>query len=86
MILFTDAQRQQLRDLSDAREGNTYKEVNPRLEAYTIALRDQYPECFQRTQADLKERVFVDTPATIPPSLYKRTVLTLANSSRKVLG
>ena len=86
MILFTDAQRQQLRDLSDVRDSNTFLSTNPRLEAYTIALRDQYPEYFHRTQADLKERVFVDTPATIPPSLYKRAVLTLANSSRKVLG
>jgi transposase-like protein len=86
MIPFTDAQRQTLRDLSDVREGNMYSSVNQRLEAYIIALRDQYPEMFLGTQNDLKERVFVDTPSTIPPSLYKRAVLTLANSSRKVLG
>jgi transposase-like protein len=86
MILFTEAQRQKLRDLSNVYEGNTYAKVNTNLEAYIIALRDQYPECFHNTQNNLKERVFVDTPATIPPSLYKSAVRSHAESSRKVLG
>jgi hypothetical protein len=84
MIFFTDAQRQHLRDLSDVREGNAYQTVNPRLEAYLIALRDQYPEMFVGTQSQLKERVFMDTPATVPSSMYKRAVRSLAESPRRM--
>jgi hypothetical protein len=78
MIFFTDAQRQHLRDLSDEREGNAYQTVNPRLEAYLIALRDQYPENFHDRNS-LKTRVFFDAP-TFLSAPYARSVRPRQNS------
>jgi hypothetical protein len=82
MILLNDIQRQTLRDLSDASEGKNYTQENKPLEFFLRGLREQYPECFNITPVDLRARVFVDTPLSVPQSMYKRAVLTMANSSR----
>jgi hypothetical protein len=76
-------QRQKLRDFSSISPGNTYQKLNPALEKYLEELKYEAPKAFHLTVESLKERVFVDTPVTIPASMYKRAIRSWDQSPRR---
>ena len=80
--MFTETQRQHLRDLSRVRKDKDYSVTsNIRLDDYIDQLKLQYPEMFH-TKESLRDRVFVDQPMS---GAYKRYVRTYAQSPLRIV-